>query len=349
MRKTKLVALLLAIAMIASMVVPSVSAEDVYTISALDNATGAATIDANAGDTITVKLVLSNNPGVSSVAISAEMPEGWTLSAATNKKLFNDYAEVSYVASKTKDVNPYVMTWAMGTGTSEGYEDEGILPGQLSFDNGVLATLKYEIPADAATGTYTIKVSTEGREADNVALKVDSNGFIIEGGGQEILPVHCESLTVNVQGTEPEVPAGAACPEHPEVTTWTDVAENAWAAGGALTSGHYKLTGNQATTAALTVAEGETVCIDLNGYNITAGAKVGTSKVSYRVFTNNGTLAILDSTAAEGEGVYTAGTISGGALKTQGDGGDNTYEGACGGNILNAGTFTLVDGIIADG
>ena len=343
MRKTKLVALLLVVALVASMVVPGVSAEGVYTISLLDNATGAATINAAAGDTITLKMELTNNPGIGAIGVTVERPEGWTFaSTPVNKKLFSDISNGSYASSQTKEVNPYVFNWYEALGTIEN-EEYGTLEGQQVKLDGVLATMKIKVPEDAASGTYTIKLAPKA--GDNFSLATDADGFIIEGGNRTNLDVKCESMTIVVAGNEP---AGAACPEHTDVTTWNEIAENAWAAGGELATGHYKLTGNQATTAALTVAEGATVCIDLNGHNITAGAKAAAASVSYRVFENAGTLTILDTTATGAGETYAAGVISGGAMKNQGSSKASSTTGY-GGNILNTGTFTLVNGIIADG
>lgn len=136
------------------------------------------------------------------------------------------------------------------------------------------------------------------------------------------------------------VTAGA-CPEHTSVSDWTEIAEGTWT-GGELADGHYVLTGNQAITSALTVAG--YVCIDLAGYSITAGAKAeGGSKAGYRVFeiAAGATLVICDS--AEEDGV-----ISGGRVRASAE--DLTAAGRCaGGNIYVEGTFTLYDGVIADG
>ncbi|MBO5868200.1 MAG: metallophosphoesterase, partial [Oscillospiraceae bacterium] len=63
--------------------------------------------------------------------------------------------------------------------------------------------------------------------------------------------------------------AAPVCPEH-EDAVWTEVAPADWAAGKALTTGHYVLTGDIALSKTLTIAAGETVCIDLAGYDITA-------------------------------------------------------------------------------
>ena len=136
----------------------------------------------------------------------------------------------------------------------------------------------------------------------------------------------------------------AVCPAHPE-EAWTEIEAGTWT-GGALESGHYRLTGDQATTSALTIAAGANVCIDLNGYNITAGAKAG--KKNYRAIENAGVLTVMDLTATGMEDTYKAGIISGGALHSQGSS-DASNKTGYGGNILNTGTFTLHSGIIADG
>jgi len=345
MRKTKLVALLLAVAIVASLVVPSVSAADPYEAYITDES-GNSTATVAAGEKIALIINLAGNPGISGVSMKLQYPEDWTMTWFEDLELFAEKAKVTFTEGETYASNPYPMIWIMPEGTKKTREDS--VGKKLSFENGELALVEFEIPADAASGNYEVSLTTAGLESGNYKEPVDGDGVIIAGGTaiMGIVPDTSKKMVVAVQGNEP--PA-AACPEHTDVNTWTEIAEGAWNAGGELTSGHYKLTGNQATTAALTVAEGETVCIDLNGYNITAGAKAAASSVSYRVFTNNGTLAILDSTASgEGES-YTAGIISGGALKDQGNGGDHTYESACGGNILNTGTFTLVDGIIANG
>ena len=134
---------------------------------------------------------------------------------------------------------------------------------------------------------------------------------------------------------------GEACPEHTNVTEWTEVAEGTWT-GGELADGHYVLTGNQSITSALTIA-GD-VCIDLAGYSITAGAKAqGGSKVGYRVFeiAAGAKLTICDS--AEVDGI-----ISGGRVRANAE--DLTVNGRCaGGNIYVEGTFNLYGGVVADG
>lgn len=126
-----------------------------------------------------------------------------------------------------------------------------------------------------------------------------------------------------------------ACPAHTSVTEWTEIAEGTWT-GGALEAGHYKLTGNQTITSALTVAGN--VCIDLAGYNITANSA---KDACYRVFEVTGVLTVTDS--AETDGI-----ISGGHFETTPAADEHVY----GGNILVTGAsakLNLYGGEISGG
>ena len=151
------------------------------------------------------------------------------------------------------------------------------------------------------------------------------------------------SMIVLPAGAEPAADP-KVCPVHPDAT-WTEIAESTWKAGK-VAPGHYRLTGDQATTAALTIAAGTEVCIDLNGHNITAGALKASG--SYRTFAVNGKLTIMDSAATTAaDGTYTSGVISGGRI-SDGTTGD---LGPKGGNVLvdTGATFNLYSGAIKDG
>lgn len=339
MRKTKLLALLLVVAMIASMVVPSVSAAGDYTLSIVDKTTGAATINANAGDTIDVYVTISDNPGVSCVAFDVSVPEGWSIKATQNQKLFmGDSADQAGSDNYTVGPNKDFHLWLMATGT-QGDDFEGIAGGKLLTQNGNLVLIRYQIPAEAQSGEYTLSVIPD--LVNCFYYNVDSNGYIAFGTGNTKQVPATQSLTVNVTGTEP---AGTACPEHTDVTTWTDVAEGAWNAGGTLAAGHYKLTGNQAPTSALTIAAGADVCVDLNGYNIEVARTVDSKNratKNLRVFENSGNLVVLDA-SEDGTG-----KIAGGAAYTS----SNTRVEANGGNIYNyaGATFTLCSGTVSGG
>lgn len=126
------------------------------------------------------------------------------------------------------------------------------------------------------------------------------------------------------------------CPEHKDTDTWTEITAQDWANGGALTTGHYVLTGDVFLTAPLTVAAGNNVCINLAGHSITASGSTASGEW-YRCFENNGTLTILDS--AINDGVISGGTVW------------ESLEFAMGGNIYNGenAVFNLHGGIISGG
>ena len=136
-----------------------------------------------------------------------------------------------------------------------------------------------------------------------------------------------------------------------------------WADGEAITSGHYVLQTNVDVTAALTVAKGEIVCIDLNGHTISA-------KAACRTFNNAGTLFLMNgnivgSGAAgfdnivDGANIYNSNVLTLDAVNVSG--GKATSEsysattigtsGKYGGNIYNtgAGNVTINDSTVSGG
>jgi len=153
-----------------------------------------------------------------------------------------------------------------------------------------------------------------------------------------VMPVAAEGE----DAAEPATLTPGACAKHTEVTEWNEIGENTWT-GGTLAAGHYKLTGNQATTSALVIAADTEVCIDLNGFNITAGAKANSK--NYRVFENSGALTVMDSVGT--------GVISGGrkvnSSSIDGSWSSSNYVYIRGGNIFNEGTFNLYGGTVSDG
>ena len=161
--------------------------------------------------------------------------------------------------------------------------------------------------------------------------------------------------------------------------TWQTVTSETWSAGGEVKSGHYRLTEHIDLTAALVIPAGETVCVDLNGYNLTQVAPGAGKSYVLRVFEVSGTLTILDATAREENGEYISGVISGGRCyaaetnsNTHGaniyctDGSEfNLYSGKisggtirrryhatnrfAGGNIFSRGTVNIYGGVIEKG
>ena len=124
------------------------------------------------------------------------------------------------------------------------------------------------------------------------------------------------------------------CPAH-GAQQWVAVGAD-WSDGGAISTGHYVLRENISLANPLTVAQGEQVCIDLCGFDITAS---GTAAEGgwYRVFENYGQLTVMDTG-------FDTGIISGGTVW-------NNTDIAMGGNVYNGenAEFSLYGGTIRGG
>jgi len=322
MNMKKILSMLMAVAMVLSMVVVPVAAEgeeNPYTIT-LSGPNGESSVTAEPGTTVDIYMTSSGDcvPGWTATGGWVSYPEGWTIKT-TNKfslAMMLDGVD-SPLFNNNDDINPAMVAWAC-SGTTHG----GTTDWSLLTLTGQMAILTFTIPEDAQPGTYDLTIANgEGRDKTNFASIADENGVITDF-------MHADDLAVNFVGCSVVIPAAevvpAECPDHGEVT-WTDLAVT----GGALTTGHYKLADNVDLTAALTVAADQTVCIDLAGKNLTQTTTLT------RVFEieAGGSLTIIDSV---GTGVISGGQTTKGTA-------------SLGGNILNAGTFTLYGGTISGG
>ena len=179
MRKTKLLALLLAVAMIASMVVPSVSAAGTTYVLSVVDANGEATMNANAGDIINVYVALSENPGISCLAFDLSIPDGWVFEYA-DQGLFS--GTTAYDAATAYQAGPdgTYHLWLMATGI-KGSALSGVAAAQLPTHEGNLLELTMLVPADAVSGEYTIDLTPD--LVNCFYYNVDSDGVIIPDGG----------------------------------------------------------------------------------------------------------------------------------------------------------------------
>lgn len=303
MQKSKFIAMLLAVAMVASMVVvPAFASGEPYTITLTANSIAAAP-----GGTISLTLSTAGtipDPGVTAVGAVIKYPAGWTLTAVDDSAATSLFSGINLTPSHNDNgAGTYTMYWGMDDFTTA---------------VGDLATLTFTIPADAAFADYPFTV--ENGEELNVTGTLDGEGKLIVG-----------SLTnVEVAFAGCSVTVGSACPLHTDAEyTAVDAAlAETWAAGGdILGTNHYRLETDVTLNAYLRVSG--VVCIDLNGHNITVA-----DGVSSRVFlmATGSSLNITDSVGT--------GVISGGNVKaTSGNvTGGNIYNG--GGNFrLYGGTI----------
>lgn len=330
MHKSKLLALLLVVAMVVSMIVmPAYAAEEKAVFELKANKTAVLP-----GQTVTLTLSVTNNPSFNQATTGVTCSaDGWTY-ADRNVNLYTNtlkYADGTILATPydaDAAAAPYTVSYVTvpGSNTSRA-QMTGV---------GALWSLTLTAPETAGKYTFTPTVTD--------IKDVDGN----------VIPVEAAPITITV-----------GCPTcGAETGTWTEVnASNVatlWPSN-VIPTGHYKLTGNLTITGgalnvttsggicatAFQVKAEAKVCIDLNGHDITATSNKdgnGYPTTGSRVFdiTGKGELTILDSTATGAGENYTAGTISGGVAL--GNGWIN------GGNIrVDQGTLNLYSGIIADG
>ena len=312
----KLLSMLMAVAMVLSLVVVPVAAEADYALQLAD-ASGNTVIEAEPGTTVDVYLsTVGAFPGYTNIGGYVSYPEGWTVAV---EDLFFLPAYMAgaqgLLFTNEPSINPMSVVWTtLGDKT-----------GKVMTYTGDLAKLTFTIPENAK-GEYTIGLDT-AKNTPNYAYAHDASGVITSMKETVVLDIPAISCTIKVKA--PEV--AFDCPEH-GAATW---AEFPAITGGALTGGHYKLSGDVTLASALTVAAGETVCIDLAGNNITAPKK---NNVRVLEIAAGATVTVTDSVGT--------GVISGGQVYNST--GDVVTE-KFGGNIFNEGTFNLYGGTISGG
>lgn len=335
MQKSKFIAMLLAVAMVASMVVvPAFASGEPYTITLTANSIAAAP-----GGTISLTLSTAGtipDPGVTAVGAVIKYPAGWTLTAVDDSAAASLFSGINLLPSHNDDgAGTYTMYWGMDAFTTA---------------VGDLATLTFTIPADAALADYPFIV--ENGEELNVTGTLDGEGKLIVG-----------SLTdVEVAFAGCSVTVGSACPLHADAEyTAVDAAlAETWAPGGdVLETGHYRLESDVTLNSYLNIASGIEACIDLNGHTIS-----GTGRLFF--LRSGGVLTITDSvgtgliqggtvtaSAANGGTAFMSGgstfnlyggTVIGGTVETASSGGTNY-----GGNFAVSGTLNMYGGMIKDG
>lgn len=165
----KILSFIVALAMLCTVFVGSAYAADCLTFT-LSSAT------AQPGETVTLTMEISNNPGITALGVSIAYPSELSLAdKATDAKLFGANG-ASTVPPATN--NPYKYIW------SEDYSD---------FDaNGVLYTIPVKVSEDAAPGEYEIVVtipaeSTYNADFDEVEV-VTVNGIITVAAPGPVVP-----------------------------------------------------------------------------------------------------------------------------------------------------------------
>ena len=126
-----------------------------------------------AGDTTSVTISLANNPGIISLRLSVSYDTSvMTLIGIEDKGCFQSVTFADDAEKMTS--SPYVILWHSATAA------------QPNTTNGVIATLKFSVKADAADGTYPVGVSCQTGDIldfdlKNVAFTMKNAAVTVQG------------------------------------------------------------------------------------------------------------------------------------------------------------------------
>ncbi len=124
------------------------------------------TKNANAGDTVEIPVVLSNNPGMVSMQLHLQYDATvMTLEEVRDGGIMGEN-DSSAVLTKV----PYILSWANDTAKSN------------ITTAGTLVTLVFKINADAVSGTYPVEISYDKNNYDIINVDMNSVDIGIANG-----------------------------------------------------------------------------------------------------------------------------------------------------------------------
>ena len=124
------------------------------------------TKNANAGDTVEIPVVLSNNPGMVSMQLHLQYDATiMTLEEVRDGGIMGEN-DSSAVLTKV----PYILSWANDTAKSN------------ITTTGTLVTLVFKINADAVSGTYPVEISYDKNNYDIINVDMNSVDIGIANG-----------------------------------------------------------------------------------------------------------------------------------------------------------------------
>ena len=166
--KKRISAIFLTTALLLTLTSTAMAVESTPTITVSD-------ATALAGETVSVSISLANNPGIISLRLSVSYDTSvMTLTDIEDKDCFQN---VTFADDAGKMASsPYIILWNSATSA------------QPCTANGVIATLKFVVKADAADGTYPVSVSYQA--GDILDFDLRSVAFATKNG------------TVTVQGAD---------------------------------------------------------------------------------------------------------------------------------------------------
>lgn len=124
------------------------------------------TKNANAGDTVEIPVVLSNNPGMVSMQLHLQYDATvMTLEEVRDGGIMGEN-DSSVVLTNV----PYILSWANDTAKSN------------ITTTGTLVTLVFKINADAVSGTYPVEISYDKNNYDIINVDMNSVDIGIANG-----------------------------------------------------------------------------------------------------------------------------------------------------------------------
>lgn len=221
----------------------------------------------------------------------------------------------------------------------EVYSSLGYINASVKTVRGTLGS-SWEVTADGMRLTITVPVGTTAdillpcASVANVTVNgktvAEQDGILTTGtrDGRALVQAGSGAYVFEITNTV----SCPHCDDEEPASGWTQ-----WN-GGSLESGHYRLGGDLQLTGDLTVAAGQTVVLDLNGYTLTAAD-------GKRVFSVHGSLILLDS-SADKMGTVISKDISDGT--SGGNANEAKYRGGCA-YVFSGGSFSLYGGNLTGG
>lgn len=155
----KIVSVVLTVIMLFSMLPMSTLAADLNAVKITVDS-----VDATAGDTVSVNVRLANNPGIVSANINVAFDEGLTLVGASNGDVFP--ITMSFIPPKQ------LSTVGRITGNCN-FAWQGADIADADIKDGVILTLRFEVDAEAEIGdTYNITISARNNDIVDKNLQV---------------------------------------------------------------------------------------------------------------------------------------------------------------------------------
>ena len=165
-KKTLCLALILTLLMMLTTVISSAASPSI-TVSS---------VEAKAGETVTIQISIHNNPGIVGMGLDVSYGEQLSLTNVADGGILGDS-----VHPENYSLNPYRLTWANDT-TKTNFSE-----------NGTLATFTFKVADNAPAGKYTVSVSYNNDNFDIFNVDAETVDFTVSSGNITVTePIHTQ-------------------------------------------------------------------------------------------------------------------------------------------------------------